>query len=97
MGHKRGKPAPQSKSRTTFWLVLGAAGLLGIGVVGGWAVSGRFQDSRGTPRLEVDRTQVELGYRRFDTVAPVVFTLTNTGTGLLRLKEVPPVKVVKGC
>jgi hypothetical protein len=45
----------------------------------------------------VDRTEVDLGYRRFDTSARVVFTLTNAGDAPLRLTERPPVRVVAGC
>jgi hypothetical protein len=45
----------------------------------------------------MDRTEVDLGYRRFDTPARVVFTLANTGDGPLRVTESPRVKVIAGC
>jgi hypothetical protein len=51
----------------------------------------------GTPRLVVDRTEVDLGYQRFDTPARVVFTLTNAGDTSLQLTETPRVRVVAGC
>ncbi len=51
----------------------------------------------GTPRLVLDREVVDLGYLPFETPARVVFTLTNAGTGSLKLEDVPRVKVLKGC
>jgi hypothetical protein len=58
-----------------------------------WGLSG----SSGTPRLVVDRTEADLGYRSFGVPAQVVFTLTNAGDGPLRLKDVPRVIVKAGC
>jgi hypothetical protein len=45
----------------------------------------------------VDRADVDLGYRRFDTPARVVFTLSNAGEGSLRLTEAPRVVLKAGC
>jgi hypothetical protein len=45
----------------------------------------------------VDRTEVDLGTLPFETPARVVFTLTNAGDGLLRIADVPPVRVLEGC
>jgi hypothetical protein len=45
----------------------------------------------------VDRTEVDLGSLPFEAPATVVFTLTNAGDGLLRIADVPPVRVLKGC
>jgi hypothetical protein len=53
--------------------------------------------SGGTPRLSVDREVVDLGYLRFEAPARVVFLLSNTGDGPLKLADVPRVKVLKGC
>jgi anti-sigma-K factor RskA len=62
-----------------------------------WLGLGREETSAGTPRSEVDRSELDLGYRRFDTFARAVFTLTNAESGTLRLSEVPRVRVVAGC
>jgi hypothetical protein len=53
--------------------------------------------SSGTPRLVVDRTEIDLGDLPFDQRATAVFTLTNAGNGVLNIIEEPPVEVVKGC
>jgi hypothetical protein len=45
----------------------------------------------------VDRADVDLGYRRFDTPARVVFTLSNAGESSLRLTEAPRVVLKAGC
>ena len=71
-------------------IVAAAAGML-------WLRPAPKEANAGTPRLVVDRTEVDLGNRRFDTPARVVFTLTNTGGAPLRLTESPRVRVIAGC
>ena len=71
-------------------IVAVAAGIL-------WLRPAPKEANAGTPRLVVDRTEVDLGYRRFDTPARVVFTLTNAGDAPLRLTESPRVRVIAGC
>ena len=89
---------PEARRRGRLAL-LWVGGIVLAVMVGGalWLRSGPEGSSAGTPRLAVDRTDVDLGYRRFDTSARVVFTLSNAGDGPLRLTEAPPVKVVAGC
>lgn len=96
MGKQPGKQAPP---RHTGWrrVTLGALGLLAVGAAAFWGLSGTPDTSGGTPRLVVDRTEIDLGYRRFDTPVRAAFTLTNTGTGMLRLREAPPVILRAGC
>lgn len=76
-----------------------AAGAIIVAAAAGtlWLRSAPKEANAGTPRLVVDRTEVDLGYRRFDTRARVVFTLTNAGDAPLRLTESPPVRVIAGC
>lgn len=80
-------------------LILLAVIIILVVLAGGglWLWLGREGASGGTPRLAVDRTEADLGYRRFETPVRVVFTLTNAGDSPLRLTEVPRVKAVAGC
>jgi hypothetical protein len=70
-----------------------------IGLAGGvwWLRAGPKETEGGTPRIAVDRGDIELGYLRFESPARVVFALRNDGDGPLRLREVPLVKAVAGC
>ncbi len=92
---RRGRARP---ARRTAWLpgwVL--ASVLLAGGAGTWWWWRQGPAGGGTPRLVVDRTEVDLGYRRFDVPVRVVFTLTNAGDGPLRLAGTPPVRTVAGC
>ena len=93
--HREGPPTRRGGMRTGVVLAI-AVVVLGGGAA--WLFSSSPHEAAArTPRLAVDRTEVDLGYRRFDSIARVVFTLTNAGDGPLRLAEVPRVKVVQGC
>lgn len=78
------------------------ATVLGLGVVaalgvGAWWVAPSGTASAGTPRLVVDRTDVDLGAFAFQQPARAVFTLSNAGHGVLKVVEVLPVRALKGC
>jgi hypothetical protein len=96
MGKKRAKrpPAPPA-GRRWVWAVA-AAGLL-VGVAAFWWVSEAQKPSAGTPRLAVDRTEVDLGDFPFDKMARAVFTLTNAGDSPLKVLDVSPVRALQGC
>ena len=51
----------------------------------------------GTPRLVLDRTDVDLGDLAFEAPAGAVFTVRNVGDGVLKLAGAPSVSVVRGC
>ena len=94
---KRTDVAARRRGRTPTVILLGLAAAVLAGGAAWWLWSAPYEATEGTPRLAVDRTEVDLGYRRFDTPARVVFTLTNAGDRPLRLSEVPRVKVAAGC
>jgi len=96
MGKQRGKQRPRRRPRWR-WAALAGVVLVAVGAGAFWWFSEAQDTSGGTPRLLMDRTEVDLGYLPFEAPARVVFTLTNAGDGLLRLADVPPVKVLKGC
>ena len=80
-----------------WWVTLGVVGALIVAALPVWwpLMGGRV--ARGTPRLVVDHTQVDPGRRAFDQLAMAVFTLTNSGDGVLKIVEPPRVRAVKGC
>jgi len=96
MGKHRVKKPPPRRARRR-WVALGVIGLIAAGAATFWWFSEIPVASGGTPRLVLDREMVDLGYLPFETLARVAFTLTNTGDGVLRLDDVPRVKVLKGC
>lgn len=97
MGKQRVKHSPVPRRRRWRWVALVGVLLVTAGVGSFWWFSEAQDTAGGTPRLVLDRTEMDLGYRRFDIPVRVVFTLVNAGSGLLRLKEVPPVIVRAGC
>lgn len=77
---------------------LGVLGLIVIGAAAVWWFSEASDPPGGTPRLVLDRTEVNLGRLPFEAPAKAVFTITNAGDGVLRLLNVPPpVNVLQGC
>jgi hypothetical protein len=78
-------------------VIVAGLAVLGFGGALAWRAFESPRASAGSPRLALDRTDVDVGYQRFDTPVRVVFTLTNTGDGPLRVLETPPVRVVAGC
>jgi len=93
-GPRRGPAQPGGRRAWLKGLLL-AAVLAAGGVGARWWWQAPAGD--GAPWLLVDRTDVDLGYRRFDVPVRVVFTLTNAGDGPLRLAGTPPVSAVAGC
>ena len=96
MGKNRSNQAPPRR-RGWRWMTLWALGLIAVGATASWWLTGVPGAGAGQPRLVVDRTDVDLGYRRFDVPARVVFTLTNGGDGALTMTGTPRVLVKAGC
>lgn len=92
MTRTRPRKAP-SRRRWWLWAGLGVAASVIAGSVL-WSVPSA---SGGTPRLVLDREVVELGDLAFGTPARAVFTLSNAGTGPLRITEAPQVTAAEGC
>ena len=71
--------------------------LVALGSAGIWWL-GQAQNAVGeTPRLAVDRTEMDLGRFPFEAPARAVFVLRNEGSAPLQIVEVSPVRALKGC
>lgn len=97
MGNRKLKQPPAPRRPRWRWAALGVLGLVAVGGAAFWWVADGPDAAGGTPRLVVDRTEMDLGRLPFEAPARAVFTLTNAGDGSLRLADVPRVKVLKGC
>lgn len=72
-------------------------GLIAIGGAVGWEPVQASEAPDGKPHLVVDRTEVDLGDLPYGAPAKAVFTLNNTGDGVLKIVGEPQVKILKGC
>jgi hypothetical protein len=94
----KGQHVKRSRARLPSWSWV-ALGLISVVIVATarlwWPVG--HEVAAGSPRLVVDRTEVNLGKRRYDTPAKAAFTLSNVGDSVLTILEEPTVAVVKGC
>jgi len=87
------KRRKQSKARA---IAIAVAVLLVLGAGGWWFWPGATPSAGGTPKLALDRTEIDLGYLRFEAPASAAFTIRNAGDGLLTL-EPGRVRAVAGC
>jgi hypothetical protein len=78
------------------WHMLAVLGLMVIGAAG-WGLAQAGEAADGKPHLVVDRTEIDLGDLPYGAPAKAVFTLNNTGDGVLKIVGEPEVKILKGC
>ncbi len=85
------------KRRNRWWIAAAAA--IVVTLAGGalWLWPAPGPEAKGTPRLAVDRTEIDLGFLPFEKPARATFTLTNVGDGPLTIAGMPRVRVVQGC
>jgi hypothetical protein len=91
---KRGNEPRKASTRPKVLLIVAVLVVLGLG--GWWFWPEAPPSAGGTPKLALDRAEIDLGYQRFNTSAYAAFTITNTGDGPLTL-QAGPVRVVEGC
>ena len=82
--------------RSAGWRLHVLTSLLVAGVIM-WGLADSRGAPTGTPRLAVDRSEIDIGRLAFDVPARAVFTLRNEGDAPLKVVDLPPVKAVKGC
>ncbi len=83
--------------RRRIGMVLAAVAVLVLAGGAYWWTAESPEPVGGTPRMVLDRKVIDFGTVPFDTTVKAVFTLTNEGDGVLRLADVPSVKVLAGC
>lgn len=93
---------PPPKRFPWLWLTIGAALVLvagGLGLV--WSSSADTPAVtpavNGSPRLAVDRTEVDEGYIKLNTVVRSTFQLSNVGDQPLKIIGEPWVELIEGC
>lgn len=98
---KRGKnkrSTVQPVTKPSWWLWAVAAGVFliiaGLSYV---LIIGTNTPETGTPKLVVDRTEVDEGYQKLGATVRTAFKLRNEGNATLRVLDQPQVKVVEGC
>lgn len=97
--HGKKSSARPPARRTTPWLwVLIGGGLLLVAAALALALGGGGGGSAsGTPKLAVDKDEVNLGDVKLGQTVTVDFTLTNTGDGPLTFSKAPYIEVKEGC
>lgn len=96
------QPAPPPRRLPWLWLVAGGTVLLivgGLAAMWGWPGTGPAVTPvvSGSPRLDVDRTEVDEGYIKLGRTIRTTFTLANVGDQPLKILETPQVELVEGC
>lgn len=91
---KRRKLQPKSSRRPGVALIVAA--LIALGLGGWWLWPAAAPPPGAAPALALDRTEIDLGYLRFNTPAYAAFTITNRGAGPMTLAA-SAVRVVQGC
>lgn len=91
------KPSRRDRPRRSGWRWVVGLSVLAVVIAGFWWLQGAQTVSGGTPRLQADKIEVDLGDFPFEKMARAVFTLTNAGDGPLKILDVSPVRALQGC
>lgn len=88
----------QPVTRRSWWLwAVAAAVILVVGGLSYILIIGPNTLETGTPKLVVDRTEVDEGYQKLGATVRTTFKLRNEGDATLRVVDQPQVKAVEGC
>jgi len=100
--HKRLLENPSSNARRSpVWLIPAVAiGALIIGAILLLARAGQKpyeSEVKGSPRLAVDKEEIDYGNVKLGTTVETVFRVKNVGDQMLSIMGEPTVEVVEGC
>ena len=88
-----GRRAPHSRHR----LIIVLAVVVLVMGLGFWLWAAPARVEAGTPRLETDRTEIDVGDVRFERWVTAAFTLRNAGDGTLTIDGAGPARATEGC
>lgn len=87
---------PAARPAWLLWTVLAAVVLI-VGGLSYILIVGVNGPETGTPKVAVDRTEVDEGYQKLGATVRTTFKLRNEGDGTLRILGEPQVQAVEGC
>ena len=87
----------KGRRRKRWRLLMGLAAVSVLAAAAFWLWPRPASVDGGTPRLEVDRTEIDLGAMAFDRWVTATFRVRNAGDGRLLISSLPKVYVVRGC
>ncbi len=91
-------PVQPVATRPSWWLwAVAAAVILVVGGLSYMLIVGVNGTETGTPKVVVDRTEVDEGYQKLGATVRTMFKLRNEGDATLRVLGEPQVKAVEGC
>lgn len=94
--NKRSTGQPVTQRSWLLWVVVAGVFLI-IGGLSYILIIGPNTLETGTPKLVVDRTEVDEGYQNLGATVRTTFKLRNEGDATLRVVDQPQVKAVEGC
>ena len=98
MKKRRAGLAPsRTRNRSRMVFAIPAVMVLAAAAAAFWLWPAPAPVEGGTPRLEADRTEIDLGAAAYNRWVTATFTLRNAGDGPLQIAGAPRVRAVQGC
>jgi len=98
--NKSKRSRSRNRNQWPVWLALGGVILVAIAVfavLGGNSAPKAAIEVGGSPRLKVNKEEVNLGDVKLGKTVEVSFLLTNVGDKTLQFTQAPTIEVKEGC